>query len=114
MRPTVINVSSSSTWCSVNYMPTHNKKADRKKWIKDKELYLAHTNIGSRVMTPVTVKTINEEKQKIVFLMDAVTGSLYNVETGKCLTSSQVWIEDFEFRKGLEKILLDVRSQSEV
>ena len=114
MRPTVISVSSSSTWCSVNYMPTHNKKADRKKWIKDKELYLAHTNIGSRVMTPVTVKNTNEEKQKIVFLMDAVTGSLYNVETGECLTSSQVWIEDFEFRKGLEKILLDVRSHSEV
>jgi hypothetical protein len=114
MQPTVISISSSSTWCSVNYMPTHNKKADRKKWLKGKELYLAHTNVGSRVVTPVTVKNTDKESQKIVFLMDAVTGSLYDCASGECLTSSHVRIEDFEFRKGLEKILLEIKSQSEV
>jgi hypothetical protein len=114
MKPTEINITSSSTWCSVNYMPTHNKKADRRRWINGKELYLAHTNCGDRVVTPVTVKNTDEKKQKIIFLMDAITGTLYNVDTGTCLTSSQVWIEKFKPSKNLEKILLEVKTQSEV
>lgn len=113
-QPTGISVTSSVNWCSVNTMPTTNKKADRKKWIKDKQFYLAQTNLGDRVMTPVTVKNTTKEKQKIIFLMDAVTGSLYDYHKGSCMTSPHVWIEKIKPCKHPEEILLNLKTQSEV
>lgn len=81
--------------------------------MKDKELYLAHTNWGDRVVTPVKVTNTTNNPDKI-YLMDAITGTLYDPDSGRCMTSSDIWMEDFEFRRGLDKKLLSAKTLSEV
>jgi hypothetical protein len=58
-------------------------KRDRKKaWLKKNPIYVAELNCASRLMTPVKVRSRSR-----VYLMDIVTGSLYDRKSKACLSS---------------------------
>lgn len=80
------------------------KKAHQRKWLKDKKLYEAKTNLGDRVMTPVTIVG---DSDKVVYLMDIITGSLYDFDTKRCLTSTYIKMKKFVRRNDLAKTLLE-------
>ena len=101
MKTTVIKTVDVNTPCSVNYFTTNGLAKKKREWIKNHELYEAKTNEGNRVVTPVTIFG-----SPTIFMMDAVTGSLYDIETGKCLTSSHLYMEDFVYKPNLHKRLL--------
>lgn len=61
----------------------------RRTWIVDKILfYGVVSGIGptmTRVFTPIKLKVRKSVK---LFMMDVITGSLYDIRTGRCLTST--------------------------
>ena len=80
------------------------QKKHQKKWLKNKKLYEVKTNLGDRVMTPVTIVG---DSDKTVYLMDIITGSLYDSLAKRCLTSTYVYIKKFVLKKDLDKVLLE-------
>jgi hypothetical protein len=111
MTPRKIKITDSHTPCSINCYPVNGLTKVRKKWLKEHELYEADTNYGPRIMTPVYIAVL--EPDSIIYMMDAVTGSLYDIPTGKCLTSSMVYMKGFVPKKGLDKKLLGMRPEYE-
>jgi len=80
-----------------------NQKKQQKKWLKNKKLYEVKTNLGDRVMTPITIVG---DLNKTVYLMDIITGSLYDPLAKRCLTSTYVYINKFVLKKDLDKALI--------
>ena len=74
-------------------IPLTAKKHKRIEWLQDKEVYSVLTNMGERIMTPITIKPKNETEAKkptTTYLMDVITGTLYNPKTNICLTSDVI------------------------
>jgi len=113
MTPKQIKIVNRSTPCAQSlfcFIP-NSKKGIKREWAKTRELYEADTNQGKRIVTPVT---IIGDKIKTIYMMDAVTGTLYDIVTGRCLTSSEVRMDDFVMRKNLIDKLLTIETESPV
>ena len=89
-------------YCSNNYIPITQSRLYRKKWLAGKELYEATINKYKRVVTPVVPLTVNK-----VYMMDVITGTMYDIQTGRCLSSDFLVMSEFVKKNGLEKRLLD-------
>jgi hypothetical protein len=48
---------------------------------------------------------------KTVYMMDAVTGSMFTIKGGRCLTSDRLEMHGFVKENGLDKRLMKVRSE---
>lgn len=109
MNPKEIKLYNRNAPCSVDYFSPHGVLKNKRKWLDDHELYQAIINDGEykRVVTPVYLKGGDK---KTIYMMDAVTGSLYDIPTGRCLTSCNLRMTDFVFKKGLDKKLLAIRT----
>jgi hypothetical protein len=111
MKPTKVKLSSLDTPCSIDYFVVAGKTAKRKEWLAKHELYEAETNFGKRIVTPVTIHDESEdESEDKIYMMDAVTGSLYDKSTGRCLTSSVVYMTKIVPRKGLADKLFKMKA----
>ena len=113
MKTTEIKIVSRATPCAQAlfcFVP-NGKRAIKKEWAKARELYEADTNLGKRIVTPVTILG---DKLKTIYMMDALTGSLYDIITGRCLTSVEVHMDDFVMRKNLINKLLTIESEQPV
>ena len=104
-----IKVADSKNLYSLDYYIPQGTVARRKEWIKNHELFAGVTNIGERVMTPVYIGT---DPKKKVFLMDAVTGSLYDIKTKRCLSSSRLMLGEVKKKDGLGNRLLKLKGDS--
>lgn len=94
----------SGEYCSTGYISLNQGRASRKKWMEEKELYEATINQYKRIVTPVVPININK-----VYMMDVVTGSMYDIPTGRCLSSDVLVMKEFIKKKGLHKVLLDFK-----
>lgn len=119
MKPTKVKLSSLDTPCSIDYFVVAGKTAKRKEWLAKHELYEAETNFGKRIVTPVTIYDESEDESEDepenkpedkIYMMDAVTGSLYDKSTGRCLTSSVVYMTKIVPRKGLADKLFKMKA----
>ena len=111
MNPTKVKISSLDTPCSVDYFVVAGKTAKRKQWLAKHELYEAETNFGKRIVTPVTIANeLEDPAESKIYMMDAVTGSLYDKSTGRCLTSSAVYMTKIVPRKGLADKLFKMKA----
>ena len=88
--------------------PVGPKSSTKKAWIADKELYLGNISGIERVLTPVYIAT---DEHKTTLLMDAVTGTLYRPRDGKCMTSDKLVLNKYEKVDGLNKRLMEVKSE---
>jgi hypothetical protein len=70
--------------------PKDGKKEAKKNWLKNKNMYIAKTNLGDRYM--IKVNQFNDKNVNLY--MDIITGSLYNTR-GRCLSSSQITASTF-------------------
>ena len=104
-----IKVSSSTVLCSIECFSPNGQKQTRREWIKNHELYAGMTTLGERVVTPVTILG---DPQKNIFAMDAVTGSLYEPKSGRCLTSSNLKLIGVYKKPGLDKVLMKIKGES--
>jgi len=90
------------------------KKAVRDKWIKDHSLFLGVTErLGiktNRVVTPVVAFM----RPLRINLMDAVTGTLYDVRTGRSLSSDQQTLVDARANKTCAAILKELRTSDDI
>ena len=111
MKHTKIKVVDSATPCSVNYFVPSGLGKNKRNWVKTHDLYEANTNLGKRVVTPVVVVN-GAVPEDVIYMMDAVTGSLYDIVTGKCLTSHMVYMKDFTKKPNLQKRLLELKSDA--
>lgn len=110
MTPTVIRISNSETPCSVDYFVPSGKHATKKKWVISHELFQAETNYGTRIMTPVR---IIDDPQNRIFMMDAITGSLYDRSTGRCLTSTMLYMTKVTPKKNLAEKLMKMKVEQQ-
>lgn len=107
-------------------------KAKRVKWLKTRELYLGETNMGTRVMTPI-IAVVDERtairvrqraldlpeiikyvykkvvRKNVVYLMDVITGSLYNIENKRCVSSDTLKLISYKIDPAHGKTLLSVK-----
>jgi hypothetical protein len=107
-------------------------KSKRVKWLKTREIYLGETNMGTRVMTPV-IAVVDERtairvrqraldlpelikyvytkvvKKDRVYLMDVITGSLYNPENNRCMSSDALKLVSYKIDPAGGKTLLSVK-----
>jgi hypothetical protein len=101
----------------------------RAKWLKGKEVYLGETNSGIRIMIPVTTITkmripikyrrnglppaiffkSEEIKKDIIYLMDVVTGSLYDLESKRCMSSETLMLLSYKIDPNHAKTLLTLK-----
>jgi len=101
-----IKTVNSKTLCSVNYFSSAGKKEMKMKWLSQHKLFEAKTNFGDRIVTPVT---IYGDPSKTPLMMDAITGSLYNMKSGECLTSSRLQMLGYKSKPNLGKKLLSIK-----
>lgn len=99
-----VNVVHSDLLCSTQVFVVEGKRDAKKSWIKHHELYEGETTLGPRVMTPVHIVG-NDPKQ--TYMMDAVTGSLYD-KSGDCLTSDNMRLLSIAKADGLDQRLLAI------
>lgn len=99
-----VNVVHSDLLCSTQVFVVEGKRDAKKSWIKHHELYEGETTLGPRVMTPVHIVG-NDPKQ--TYMMDAVTGSLYD-KSGDCLTSDNMRLLSIAKAAGLDQRLLSI------
>jgi hypothetical protein len=104
-----IKVSSRDVPCGLNCFVVSGLSKHRKKWVKQHELYEADINAMKRIVTPVTILG---DKEKHIYMMDVITGSLYDLVSGRCLTSSQLIMDDFVFKKNLDEKLLKMKAKN--
>lgn len=115
MKVKEITVSSFYNRCSPSTYGTITKSETRKTWVKDRDLFMAELLIDGmgevkRIVTPVVIKNITyPTDNKPVYMMDAITGTLYDIATGECLTSDNIKMLDFVYRKNLSAELLKMR-----
>ena len=88
-----------------------NKKAPKRKWTEDKELYLGNINGTERVLVAVHILT---DEHKKPLLMDAVTGSLYRPKDGRCFSSDMLHMKKFTKEEGLAERLINIKSEHHV
>jgi len=88
-----------------------NKKASKRKWTEDKELYLGNINGTERVLVAVHIVT---DEHKKPLLMDAVTGSLYRPKDGRCFSSDMLHMKKFTREEGLAERLINIKSEHHV
>ena len=88
--------------------PIGPKASSKKQWLEDKELYLGDISGIERILTPVIIDT---DMNKNVYLMDAVTGTLYKPRGGKCLTSDKLHLKRFAKPDNLADRLMNVRGE---
>ncbi len=102
-----------SDMCVATYscFPVGPKASAKKTWIKDKDLYLADISGTERVVTPVYFLT---DMNKTVYMMDAVTGSVFTVKGGRCLSSDHLVMNGFIKTDDLDKRLMKVKSEQYV
>jgi hypothetical protein len=105
---------------TLDCLPLSMKRAKRKEWLEDKELYSVLINVGNRIMTPITIKPKKEgeeentsKKDSPIYLMDVVTGTLYNPKTKECLTSDSLKIMSYEIDLTKGKQVLDLKVEKE-
>jgi len=100
---------------TLDCLPLSMKKAKRMEWLAGKELYSVLTNAGSRTMTPITIKPKKEDekKPKSIYLMDVITGTLYNPKTRDCLTSDSLKMVSYEVDLTNGKQVLDLKVEKE-
>jgi len=91
---------------SLDHFVPQGTTARKKDWIRKHRLFIGITTMGERIMTPVYIGT---DPSKKTFLMDAITGSLYDIKTKRCLSSSSLRLEKVSEREGLEEILMKVK-----
>lgn len=81
--------------------PINRMKEARSEYCKHKRLYLADTPEGDRVVALVHLGRIRMRRYSpimrrpgrlIAFWMDVITGTLYNLKTGRCLSSDTLKI----------------------
>lgn len=111
MKPTKIKLVNSATPCAQSlfcFIP-NGKKNIKKDWVRVRELYEAKTTLGKRIVTPVIIAGDTLEK---IYMMDALTGSLYDTSNGRCLTSITVRMEKFVRRKNLKDTLLAMKTEA--
>jgi hypothetical protein len=107
MNPTFISKSIDGMMAKANEcFPIGPKASSKRDWLKDKELYLGDVSGVERVLTPVIIDT---DMYKRVFLMDAITGTLFKIQGGKCLTSDQLHLKRFAKPDNLENRLMKVK-----
>lgn len=100
---------------TLDCLPLSMKRAKRVEWLGDKELYSVVTNAGSRIMTPITIKPPKGEDKKdnSIYLMDVITGTLYNPKTKDCLTSDVLKIISYKADSTNGKQILDLKVEKE-
>ena len=76
--------------------------------MKDKDLYLADISGIERVVTPVYFLT---DMHKTTYMMDAVTGSMFHIKGGRCLSSDHLVMNGYIKTDGLDKRLMKVKSE---
>ncbi len=109
LRPVGVRKSISHL-CAATYscFPIGPKSSSKKSWIKDKDLYLANISGMKRVVTPVYFLT---DINKTVYMMDAITGIMFVIKGGRCLTSDHLEMHEFVKEDGLDKQLMKVKSE---
>lgn len=107
MTPTTIKVSSPDIPCSIDCFIVAGKIAKKKQWLAKHELFEAVTNLGTRIVTPVKVAGDVSER---IFMMDVITGSLYDRSTGRCMTSNMLYMTKVIPRKNLASKLLKMKA----
>lgn len=116
MTPRKVKITDRNTPCSIDFFTPFGIAKKKREWIKKHELYEATINQYKRVVTPVYISEglgdTPEEKQKnrVIYMMDVVTGSLYDVKTGRCQTSSDLHMKGYITKAGLDKRLLKMKS----
>ena len=100
---------------TLDCLPLSMKKAKRLEWLAGKELYSVLTNAGKRIMTPITIKPKKEDekKPKSIYLMDVITGTLYNPKTNDCLTSDSLKMVSYKIDPTNGKQVLDLKVEKE-
>ena len=86
----------------------NNKKTVKKAWIEGKDLYLGDISGIERVLVAVHILT---DQHKKPLLMDAVTGSLFRPQDGRCYSSYQLHMRKFTKAEGLKERLLKIKSE---
>jgi hypothetical protein len=100
---------------AMNYMcadassvfPSWQVKKLKLAWLKDRLLYKGITNEGDIVVTPVFIVANTNE---IKYMMDCVTGSLY--QNGRCKTSDHLKLLDVVESDGLAKQLIELKTKA--
>lgn len=99
---------------TLDCLPLSMKRAKRKEWLNGKEIYSVLTNAGNRTMTPITIKPKDDtKKDDLVYLMDVITGTLYNPETNNCLTSDSLKIVSYKIDPTNGKQILNLKVEKE-
>lgn len=88
--------------------PTWQKKAYKKKWLQDVELFVADTPEGEIICTSVY---INTDENKTPLMMDVITGTCYR-EDGSCLTSDYLKIQGLRTEQGLDQKLIAIKKST--
>jgi hypothetical protein len=101
-----IKTVNSKILCSINCFSSEGKTDMKIKWLSTHKLFEAKTNLGNRIVTPVT---IDGDPNKTPFMMDAITGSLFNIKSGECLTSSRIQMLGYKSKPNLGKKLLSIK-----
>ena len=110
MNPTYISKSMDGMMAKANEcFPIGPKASTKKAWIEDKELYLGDISGIERILTPVI---IDIDMHRNVYLMDAITGTLYKPKGGKCLTSDQLHLKRFSKPDNLADRLMQAKSET--
>jgi len=102
LKATTVNIIEGDIICSTQIFSIDGKKSAKQAWIDHHELFEGETTLGPRVMTAVNVVGDNT-----IYMMDAVTGSLYN-NKGKCMTSDNLRLLSLAKKDGLDKHLLSL------
>jgi hypothetical protein len=107
MNPTYISKSMDGMMAKANdCFPIGPKVSSKRAWLEDKELYIGDISGVERVLTPVIIDT---DMYKKVYLMDAITGTLFKIQGGKCLTSDQLHLKRFAKVNNLDQKLMKAK-----
>lgn len=109
LKPTPIRKSMDGMCAlSTSCFPIGPKNSSKRTWIKDKDLYLGDISGYKRVVAAVYLLT---DENKKPYIMDCVTGTLYRVSDGSCLSSDTLKLKKFTKEEGLDKLLMKVKSE---
>ena len=107
MRTTEIQIKGAFTSArDLTCLPLSAKKPKRMEWLREKEIYSVITNEGERTMTPVTLKKVEDSP---TYLMDVITGTLYNPKSKLCLTSDHLKILSYQIDPDHGKKVVDMK-----
>ena len=107
MKPSEIHKAFSGPMASASFcFPLAAKKPTKVKWLTGRKLYLGDVSGNKRILTHVYIHTMQGKR---FFLMDAITGTLYRREDGKCATSDQLRLNSFVKQNDLTKKLLKMK-----